>query len=81
MARFVVKRVRYDDELGFVPGKDEDRYMLGLFDTSVEPWRLLGTDCGEPEDQTFGRDWSWVVEELNKVAEERDSAAQRALGE
>ena len=24
------------------------------------------SDGGEPEDQTFGRDWSWVVDELEK---------------
>lgn len=26
---------------------------------------VLGTDGGEPEDQTLTRDWSWVVSSLN----------------
>lgn len=25
-----------------------------------EPVELIGVDGGEPEDQTFGRDWCWV---------------------
>lgn len=29
--------------------------------------RELGTDGGEPEDQSFWRDWSWVPDELNKL--------------
>jgi hypothetical protein len=32
--------------------------------------RELGADRGEPEDNTFGRDWSWVEPELNKLADE-----------
>ena len=32
--------------------------------------RQVGVDGGEPEDQTFTRDWSWVVGELNRVAGE-----------
>lgn len=28
------------------------------------PVELLGTDGGEPEDQTLGRDWGWVPEAL-----------------
>ena len=32
-----------------------------------KPIRVLGSDGGEPEDQTFGRDWKWVVEEINKA--------------
>jgi hypothetical protein len=29
------------------------------------PVELLGTDGGEPEDQTLGRDWSWVAGALS----------------
>ena len=29
------------------------------------PVRELGSEGGEPEDQTFGRDWFWVAKELN----------------
>jgi len=32
--------------------------------------RTVGVDGGEPEDQTFWRDWHWVVDELNKLAKE-----------
>lgn len=28
----------------------------------------VGCDGGEPEDQTLGRDWAWVVGALNKEA-------------
>jgi hypothetical protein len=28
------------------------------------PVELLGSDGGEPEDQTLGRDWSWVAPAL-----------------
>ena len=31
---------------------------------------VVGSDGGEPEDNSFGRDWSWVCPLLNKVAEE-----------
>ena len=29
---------------------------------------VVGSDGGEPEDNTFYRDWSWVPDLLNKVA-------------
>ena len=29
---------------------------------------VVGSDGGEPEDNTFYRDWSWVPTLLNKVA-------------
>jgi hypothetical protein len=32
--------------------------------------RVLGMDGGEPEDQTLYRNWSWVVEALNKAYED-----------
>ena len=32
--------------------------------------RHLGTDGGEPEDNRFYRDWSWVETELNKAYEQ-----------
>lgn len=28
---------------------------------------LIATDGGEPEDQSFRRDWSWVPDELQKA--------------
>jgi len=38
--------------------------------------RELGSDNGEPEDNTFRRDWSWVVVELNKLADELEKERQ-----
>ena len=32
--------------------------------------RELGTDGGEPEDQSFWRDWAWVPDEMNKLGNE-----------
>ena len=32
--------------------------------------RELGTDGGEPEDQSFWRDWAWVSDEMNKLDNE-----------
>ncbi len=34
-------------------------------------WLPVGTDGGEPEDQTLGRDWSWVVDALNDLHKEK----------
>lgn len=32
-------------------------------------YHLLAADGGEPEDQSFWRDWNWVPEELNRLAD------------
>jgi hypothetical protein len=40
--------------------------------------RELGADRGEPEDNTFRRDWNWVELELNKLADEA-AQLQRSL--
>lgn len=45
------------------------RLMVHLYrvdDDGLET--LLGSDGGEPEDQSFGRDWAWVPVELNRLA-------------
>lgn len=47
----------------------EYRNFLVEFDVSGDPIRLVAVDGGEPEDQTLCRDLSWVVEELNALAE------------
>jgi len=45
-----------------------------LYETDGEkPIRLVAMDGGEPEDQSFGRDWSWVLRELNKLADDIES--------
>lgn len=47
----------------------ESEYLYGstaLYEMKNDvPIRLVATDGGEPEDQTFNRDWWWVVDELN----------------
>ncbi len=37
----------------------------------------LGTDYGEPEDNSFGRDWGWVSVELNRLARLLTQAAAK----
>lgn len=44
-------------------------YNWALIDTKDNN-RKLGTDGGEPEDQTLVRDWSWVANELNALDDE-----------
>jgi hypothetical protein len=48
------------------------------------PVELLGTDGGEPEDQTLGRDWGWVPAALQAAFElgkaEGVAAAHRSEG-
>lgn len=58
----------YLDEDGEPYGCD---YFTALFEYDHEsnPIRLVATDGGEPEDQTFRRDWSWVAGELNEAWE------------
>lgn len=47
-------------------------YRLYLVEFAAGKYvRTVGCDGGEPEDNTFGRDWSWVPDELNKLAEEK----------
>ena len=45
---------------------DPHEWRNVLFDTENE--RVVGQDGGEPEDQTLGRDWSWVPDEMNTLA-------------
>lgn len=54
--RFQLKRSEYN------------KYSHILIDTLTG--RELGQDGGEPEDNSFVRDWAWVVTELNILATE-----------
>ena len=56
-------------------------YYSILYETDGEkPIRQVGEDGFiEPEDQTFSRDWKWVVKELNKLAAEIDSLKAQLL--
>lgn len=43
-----------------------DGYMTCMVEFAHgEKPRFLAFDCGEPEDQTFGCNWAWVVKALN----------------
>ena len=59
----------------FIPGRDEDPYGDCDYDLYVfryeglRPVQFIGSDGGEPEDQTLGRDWAWVVPALNAAYE------------
>lgn len=59
----------------FIPGPDEDPYGDCDHDRYVfryeglRPVEFIGSDGGEPEDQTLGRDWAWVVPALNAAYE------------
>jgi hypothetical protein len=64
-----------------------ERYVLkDIGDDYTERYALIDTqsgeevalDGGEPEDQSFQRDWSWVPPLLNRLDAERAAAEQRA---
>ncbi len=59
MPRFVIQGLKTDDD-----------YRLLVVDTKTG--LELGRDGGEPEDQTLGRDWAWVLDALNALAEGKD---------
>ena len=52
-----------------------DKYsnVLVQVTSSGEVIRFINSDGGEPEDQSFLRDWSWVVDELNALADKIES--------
>lgn len=49
----------------------EYRYYVVKLNTDGTFQRFVATEGGEPEDQTLGRDWSWVVPELNRALNEK----------
>jgi hypothetical protein len=76
--RYVLADVPYDadhDALG-VYGNGMSYATSGIVvDTAT--YDIVGYDGGEPEDQTLGRDWSWVVDALNAAFRAgRESAAR-----
>ncbi len=52
------------------PDEWSDDYVNALFEFNGDTVRIVATDGGEPEDQTLGRDWSWVQTELNALLKE-----------
>lgn len=54
---------RYPEEAGdYTSWRAEHRYLVDHARGVV-----VYSDGGEPEDQTFDRDWGWVEGELNKA--------------
>ncbi len=50
--------------------KCDGMYATGIWRFEGEtPVEFVGCDGGEPEDQTLGRDWAWVVKALNGAVE------------
>lgn len=47
--------------------KNPYQYTSYLVEFSVDGVALIGQDGGEPEDQTLGRDWKWVVSALQRA--------------
>jgi len=56
--------------------KEWDDYRMALYDSrdAEEP---LAIDCGEPEDNTFNRDWWWVVAKLNELNDEIEALKKK----
>lgn len=52
----------------FIPAYTED-YCWVVVDTS--DGRVVGHDSAEPEDKLLVRDFRWVVDELNRLDEEK----------
>lgn len=50
-------------------GRYDDDYSWCVVDRSTG--EVVGYDGGEPEDQILVRNWSWVVDALNKVNDEK----------
>jgi hypothetical protein len=49
-------------------GIDALEYGFSIFRQGADGTiQLIGSDGGEPEDQTLTRDWSWVVGALNEA--------------
>ena len=66
--RFVVVDEEAAIERGWLKdGQPSYGYRTILFDTSTDPPTEVGSDGGEPEDQTLGRDWRWVPELCNRL--------------
>lgn len=60
---------------GYADGEFEFRALVEFKDGGTT--ELVGTDGGEPEDQTFGRDWKWVPDRLNAEVAARKAAEEK----
>lgn len=66
--RLVLMSVAFEREYPEAEASFGYGYEYALYEfVDGKPARLVGTDGGEPEDQTLTRGWSWVVEALNEA--------------
>lgn len=68
---YVLRDLNEAHEAGW-PGTWESRWddRDALFEViDGQPTRLIDVDGGEPEDNSFRRDWGWVPGELQKAYE------------
>jgi hypothetical protein len=82
--RYVVLPIReaHEKQLGLHINCSRERcdflYTRGLtelYDRTTTPWTCIADDAIEPEDCNFYRDLRWVVDLLNKLDRDRQSAA------
>lgn len=74
-ARYVVM----DRDEAVAAGLDwfSDDWRSVLVDTATTPPTEIAIDHGEPEDNSFYRDWKWVPEKLNELAAENATLRAR----
>lgn len=60
--------VRDDPEVYDSGSYDPTNVIVRIEDDGTE--EIVGYDHGEPEDNSFTRDYRWVAKELNKLAKE-----------
>jgi hypothetical protein len=64
----------------YVVEPDGEEYSSVLLDTSTDPPTPVAYDNGEPEDNSFTRDWKWVPKLLNEqhddLTRERERGAR-----
>lgn len=66
----------WDEEIEY---DNDGSYRLFVVDTVAKT--VVGSDGGEPEDQTLVRDWAWVVGALNEAYQcGRDDEYARHFG-
>lgn len=75
--RYVVKHYSEAVALGWQTcGAPDDAFLL--FDTATDPPTFIDSEGGEPGEQKFIHDWSWVPELLNEHAA-REAKLRKAL--
>ncbi len=78
MIKYEILTNEEEVKLGIAEKDKWDDYclMLWLF-VDDKPVKLIASDGGEPEDNSFGRDWNFVPGELNKLAKRINKLEER----